>query len=134
MASCSSEIFVNCSSSQLKYGKATFFFLRNSCNFFNYYLFIFSCVGSSFLCKGFLQLRQVGATLHRGARASHHRGLCCCRAQAPDAQAQQVWPTGPSCSAACGILPEQGPNPSPPALASRRSTTAPPGKPRQGYF
>ena len=52
------------------------------------YLFIFGCVGSSFLCEGFLQLRQVGATLHRGARASHHRGLSCCGAQAPDAQAQ----------------------------------------------
>ena len=52
------------------------------------YLFIFGCVGSSFQCEGFLQLRQVGATLHRGARASHYRGLSCCGAQAPDAQAQ----------------------------------------------
>ena len=49
---------------------------------------------SSFLCEGFLQLRQVGATLHRGAQASHHRGLSCCGAQAPDAQAQQLWLTG----------------------------------------
>ena len=47
------------------------------------YLFIFGCVGSSFLCEGFLQLWRAGATLHRGARASH-----CCGAQAPDAQAQ----------------------------------------------
>ena len=31
------------------------------------YLFIYGCVGSSFLCEGFLQLRQAGATLHRGA-------------------------------------------------------------------
>ena len=52
------------------------------------YLFIYGCVGSSFLCEGFLQLRQVGATLHHGARASHYRGLSCCGAQAPDAQAQ----------------------------------------------
>ena len=39
--------------------------------FFNFYLFIYlfiyDCVGSSFLCEGFLQLRQAGATLHRGA-------------------------------------------------------------------
>ena len=34
---------------------------------------------------------------------------------------------GPSCSAACGILPDQGSNPCP--LAGRFSTTAPPGKP-----
>ena len=53
------------------------------------YLFIiYGCVGSSFLCEGFLQLRQAGATLHRGARASHYRGLSCCGAQAPDTQAQ----------------------------------------------
>ena len=52
------------------------------------YLFIFGCVGSSLLCEGFLWLWQVGATLHRGARASHYRGLSCCGAQAPDTQAQ----------------------------------------------
>ena len=57
--------------------------------FFNFiYLFIYGCVGSSFLYEGFLQLRQAGATLHRGARASHCRGLSCCGAQAPDTQAQ----------------------------------------------
>ena len=61
------------------------------------YLFIyFGCVGSSSPCEGFLQLRQVGATPHRGARASHHRGLSRCGAQAPDAQAQQLWLTGPA--------------------------------------
>ena len=58
------------------------------------YLFIYGCVGSSFLCEGFLQLRRAGAPLHRGARASHYRGLSCCGAQAPDAQAQQLWLTG----------------------------------------
>ena len=61
---------------------------------FIYLFFIFGCVGSSFLCEGFLQLRQAGATLHRGARASHYRGLSHCGAQAPDAQAQQLWLTG----------------------------------------
>ena len=67
-----------------------FFFV---CLFFKYlfiYVFIFGCVGSSFLCEGFLQLRQAGATLHRGARASHYRGLSCY-----GAQAQQLWLTGP---------------------------------------
>ena len=47
-----------------------------------------------FLCEGFPQLWQAGATLHRGARASHYRGLSCRGAQAPDAQAQQLWLTG----------------------------------------
>ena len=36
-------------------------------------------------------LWQAGATLHRGARASHYCGLSCCGAQAPDAQAQYLW-------------------------------------------
>ena len=58
------------------------------------YLFIFGCVGSSFLCEGLLYLWQAGATLHRGARAARYRGLSCCGAQAPDAQAQQLWLTG----------------------------------------
>ena len=60
------------------------------------YLFIYGCVGSSSLSEGFLQLRRVGAPLHRGARASHRRGPSRCGAQAPDAQAQQLWPTGPA--------------------------------------
>ena len=42
--------------------------------FIIYLLFIFGCVGSSFLCEGFFQLRQAGATLHRDARASHYCG------------------------------------------------------------
>ena len=70
-------------------GETIFFFL-----ILFIYLFTYGCVGSSFLCEGFLQSRQVGATLHRGARASHHRGLSRCGAQAPDAQAQQLWLTG----------------------------------------
>ena len=63
-------------------------------NYLFIYLFIFGCVGSSFLCGGFLQLRQAAATLHHGARASHYLGLSRCRAQTPDAQAQQLWLTG----------------------------------------
>ena len=59
------------------------------------YLFIFfGCVGSLFLREGSLQLLQAGTTPHRGARASHHRGLSRFRAQAPDAQAQQLGLTG----------------------------------------
>ena len=64
-----------------------FFFFFNNFTYLFIYLF-FGCVGSSFLREGFLQLWQVGATLHRGARASHYCGLSCCGAQDPDAQAQ----------------------------------------------
>ena len=65
-----------------------FFFFFKAGLFFFFNLFIYGCVGSSFLCEGFLQLWQAGATLHRGARASHYRGLSRCGAQAPDTQAQ----------------------------------------------
>ena len=64
--------------------------------FLIFYLFIYGCVGSSPLREGPLQPRQAGAIPHRGARASHYRGLSCCGAQAPDAQAQQLWLTGPA--------------------------------------
>ena len=40
----------------------------------------------------------------------------------------------PSCSAACGILPDQGLEPVSPALAGRFSTTAPPGKPPHNWI
>ena len=69
------------------YYKWLVFFL-NFLIIYLFIIFIFGCVGSSFLCEGFLQLQQAGATLHRGARASHYRGLSCCGAQAPDAPAQ----------------------------------------------
>ena len=75
------------------YYKWLVFFL-NFLIIYLFIIFIFGCVGSSFLCEGFLQLQQAGATLHRGARASHYRGLSCCGAQAPDAPAQQLWLTG----------------------------------------
>ena len=66
---------------------------------------------------------QAGVTLHCGARASHYRGLSCCGAQAPDAQAQSLWLTG------MWDLPRPGLEPVSPALAGRFSITAPPGKP-----
>ena len=68
------------------------------------YLFIFWLCWVFGSCEGFLWLRQVGAilhrgagtALHRGARASHYRGPSRRGAQAPDAQAQQLWLTGPA--------------------------------------
>ena len=40
--------------------------------------------------------RGAGTALHRGARAFHYRGPSRCGAQAPDAQAQYSWLTGPA--------------------------------------
>ena len=115
------------SSNTFLFSDSLIFFLNFGFIYLFFY-FIYGCVGSSFLCEGFLQLRQVGATLHCGARASHYCSLSCCGAQAPDAQAQQL------CSRAQLLrgmwdLPRPGLEPVSPALAGRFSTTAPPGKP-----
>ena len=75
-----------------------FFFLFFFCFFYLFiYLFIYlfmAALGLRFCARAFSRCGKWGATLHRGARASHHRGLSC-GAQAPDAQAQQPWLTGP---------------------------------------
>ena len=95
---------------------------------FIYLFIIFSCVGSSFLCEGFLQLRRAGATLHCGARASHYRGLSLRSTGSRRARLS-------SCGSRAQLLrgmwdpPRPGLKPVSPALAGRFSTTAPPGKP-----
>ena len=67
----------------------TFFFFFNFIATLFIYLFIYLWLCWVFgSCEGFLWLRQVGATLHRGARAFHYRGPSRRGAQAPDAQAQ----------------------------------------------
>ena len=90
---------------QIKY---TFFIFLNFI-----YLFIFGCVGSSFLCEGFSLVAASG-----GHSSSRCVGLSL-------SWPLLLWSTGsrragsvvvahgPSCSAACGILPDQGSNPCP---------------------
>ena len=82
-----------------------FFFLKDFLIYLFIYLFIYFWLCWVFgSCEGSLQLRQAGATLHRGAgTALHHgaraflyRGPSRRGAQAPNAQAQQLWPTGPA--------------------------------------
>ena len=85
-----------------------FFFLIN----FFIYLF-FGCVGSSFLCEGFLQLRRAGGhSSSRCAGLSLSRPLLL-RSTGSRHAGSVIVAHGPSCSAACGIFPEQGSNPCP---------------------
>ena len=88
------KILIEFSRKHLDFFLEIFFFL----------IYLWLCFGSSFLCEGFLQLRQVGATLHRSARASQYHGLSCCGAQAPDVQAQQSWLTGTAAPRHVGSL------------------------------
>ena len=92
------------------------------------YLFIFGCVGSSFLCEGFLQLRQAGplfivvhGPLTVAASLVAEHGLQTRRLSSCGSRAQLLrgmWD-----------LPRPGLEPVFPALAGGFSTTAPPGKP-----
>ena len=98
------------------------------------YLFIYGCVGSSFLCEGLPQLRQAGATLHRGARASHYRGPP--PAAEHRLQTRRLSNCGSRAQLLRGMrdLSRPGLEPVSPALAGRLSTTAPPGKPLQAFL
>ena len=97
------------------------------------YLFIFGCFGSSFLCVGFLQLRQAGATLRRGAWASHYRGLLLWSTGSRRAGSVVV-AHGPSCSAACGIFLDQGSNPCPLHQQADSQPLLHQGSPKQFFF
>ena len=111
-----------------------FFFLKDFLIYLFIYLFIYLWLCWVFgSCEGFLQLRQAGAALHRGARAFLYRGPSRHGAQAPDAQAQQLWLTG-QLLRGMWDLPRPGLEPVSPALAGRFSTTAPPGKPPVLFF
>ena len=54
----------------------------------------------------------MGVTLHRGAQASHCRGLSL-PSTGSRCAGSVIVAHGPSCSAACGIFPDQGSNPRP---------------------
>ena len=116
-------------------------------NLFIFLIFIFGCVGSSFLRAGFLQLRQEGATLRCSAQASHCGGFSCCGARALSTWASvAVAYRLSSCGlqalehrlSSCGTraqplrgmwdLPRPGIEPMSPSLAGRFLAAAPPGK------
>ena len=77
------------------------------------YLFIFGCVGSLFLCEGFsLVAASGGHSSSRCATLSLSRPLFL-RSTGSRHAGSVVVAHGPSCSAACGIFPDQGSNPCP---------------------
>ena len=51
-------------------------------------------LGLRFCAKAFSSCGKWGPLFIAVRGAPHHRGLSCCGAQAPDAQAQQLWLTG----------------------------------------
>ena len=89
--------------------------IKRSKHFFKLfiYLFIYGCVGSSFLRQGFLQLRQVGG--HSSSRCADLSLLqpLLLRSTGSRWAGSVVVAHGPSCSTAYGIFPDQGSNPCP---------------------
>ena len=78
---------------------------------FVFYLFIYGCVGSSFLCEGFSCVKRgplLIAVLGPLTIAASLVGSTGFRRAG-----SVVVANGPSCSAACGIFPDQGSNPCP---------------------
>ena len=81
--------------------------------FFLFIYFIYGCVGSSFLCEGFsLVVASGGHSSSRCAGLSLSRPLLL-RNTGSRRAGSAVVAHGPSRSAACGILPDQGSNPCP---------------------
>ena len=106
------------------------FFPGSNLFFFFNFLFIYF-----WLCWVFVSVRGLSLVVGSGGHSSSRcAGLSLSRPLL-------LWSTGsrragsvavahgPSCSAACGIFPDQGSNPCPLHQAGRFSTTAPPGKP-----
>ena len=96
---------------KIYYTSLLFFFLKE----FLYYLFIyiFGCVGSSFLCEGFsLVAASRGHSSSRCAGLALSRPLLL-RSTSSRRAGSVVVAHGPSCSAACRIFPDQGSNPCP---------------------
>ena len=85
-------------------------------------------LGLWFCVRAFSSCGKWGATLHRGSRASHYRGLSCAEHRL---QMRRLSSRGSRAQLLRGMwdLPKPGLEPVSPALAGRFSTTAPPGKP-----
>ena len=83
-------------------------------NFFHlFYLFIYGCVGFSFLCEGFSLIAASGGhSSSRCAGLSLSRPLLL-RSTGSRRAGSVIVAHGPSCSAACGIFPDRGSNPRP---------------------
>ena len=80
---------------------------------FFFFFFFYGCVGSSFLCEGFLLVVASG-----GHSSSRCAGLSLSRplllwSTGSRRAGSVIVAHGPSRSAACGILPDQGSNPCP---------------------
>ena len=77
------------------------------------FIFIYGCVGSSFLCEGFsLVVASGGHSSSRCTGLSLLRPLLL-RSTGSRRAGSVIADHGPSCSAACGIFPDQGLNPCP---------------------
>ena len=105
----------------------TFFFVFLFFLFLFIYLFL-AVLGLRFCARAFSSRGK------RGPLFIAVRGPLLLRSTGSRCADSVVVAHGLSCSAACGMFPDQGSNPCPLALAGRFSTAAPPGKPLFYFF
>ena len=72
------------------------FFLKFTFLFIYWFIdWLIAVLGLRFCARAFSSCGKQGPLFIAVRRPLHYRGLSCCGAQAPDAQAQQLWLTGP---------------------------------------
>jgi len=103
----------------------TTWFVFNFEKFF-FFLYFFGCTGSHRWAWSFSSCGEQGPFYSWHVRASHCDGFSCCGAEVLGSQASVAVAHGLSCSAVCGIFPDQ--EPAFPALAGRFLISGPPGK------
>ena len=109
----------------------TFFFFFWLCWFFVAVHRLFSSYGVGellLLVVGSLPSHCGGARALVAEHGSRHSWASVVMARGLWVQAQSLWDMGLSCSAACGIFPDQGSHTTCPTLAGRFLTTGLPGK------
>ena len=78
-------------------GQKTYSFFFFNILFIYLFLYLFlAALGLRFCARASSSCGKRGPLFIAVRGPLHYRSLSCCRAQAPDAQAQQLWPTGPA--------------------------------------
>ena len=101
--------------------------------FFKFYLFIYGCVGSSYPCEGFSLVAASGGHPPSRCAGLSLSGPLLLRSTGSRRAGSAIVAHGPSRSAACGILPDQGSNPCPLHWQADSQPLRHPGSPKSTF-
>ena len=93
--------------------KSFFFYMSFFFYFIYLFIFIYGCVGSSFLCEGFSLVAAIGGHSSSRCVGLSLSWLVLLRSTGSRCAGSVIVAHRASCSAACGIFPDQGSNPCP---------------------